>query len=101
MPVHISSEQLVKDSKADVGLAVDPDVDRLALVDDKGRAIGEDYTLALAARVVLRRRRGPIDGRASSVPMSPSSTAGSRKRGRRSPMSRVGSSTARLPNPRR
>jgi phosphomannomutase len=53
-------ERLVKESGADVGLAVDPDVDRLALVADGGRAIGEDYTLALAARLVLRHRRGPL-----------------------------------------
>lgn len=51
---------LVKSSGADIGFATDPDVDRLALVDDTGRAIGEDYTLALAARVVLARRRGPV-----------------------------------------
>jgi phosphomannomutase len=53
-------EKLVKKSGAEVGFAVDPDVDRLALVSDEGRAIGEDYTLALAARVVLRHRRGPV-----------------------------------------
>jgi phosphomannomutase len=53
-------ERLVKESGADVGLAVDPDVDRLALVADGGRAIGEDYTLALAARLVLRHRSGPV-----------------------------------------
>jgi phosphomannomutase len=53
-------EQLVRKAGADVGFAVDPDVDRLALVSDEGRAIGEDYTLALAARVVLRHRRGPV-----------------------------------------
>ena len=41
-------------------LAVDPDVDRLAIVSDEGRAIGEDYTLALAAKLVLRHRRGPV-----------------------------------------
>ena len=39
---------------------MDPDVDRLALVVEEGRAIGEDYTLALAARLVLRHRRGPV-----------------------------------------
>ncbi len=39
---------------------MDPDVDRLALVSDEGTAIGEDYTLALAARLVLRHRRGPV-----------------------------------------
>jgi phosphomannomutase len=53
-------ERLVRSSGADVGFAVDPDVDRLALVSEEGRAIGEDYTLALAARVVLQHRRGPV-----------------------------------------
>ncbi|HEX4932020.1 MAG TPA: hypothetical protein VFV33_02500, partial [Gemmatimonadaceae bacterium] len=53
-------ERLVLQSEADVGLAVDPDVDRLALVSEKGEAIGEDYTLALASRVVLRHRKGPV-----------------------------------------
>jgi phosphomannomutase len=53
-------ERLVQTSGAVVGLAVDPDVDRLALVADGGRAIGEDFTLALAARLVLRHRRGPV-----------------------------------------
>ena len=41
-------EDLVKRTGADIGFAVDPDVDRLALVSDEGKAIGEDYTLALA-----------------------------------------------------
>ncbi len=53
-------ERLVLRSGAAVGLAVDPDVDRLALVSDAGKAIGEDFTLALAARLVLRHRRGPV-----------------------------------------
>jgi phosphomannomutase len=53
-------ERLVLDSGAAVGFAVDPDVDRLALVSEKGQAIGEDYTLALAARLVLRHRRGTV-----------------------------------------
>src|SRR5919198_9657 len=43
---------LVRRRKADIGLAVDPDVDRLAIVDEKGRPIGEDYTLAFAIRAV-------------------------------------------------
>jgi phosphomannomutase len=47
-------------SRADVGLATDPDVDRLALVSNEGRAIGEDWTLALAARLALRYRPGPV-----------------------------------------
>ena len=47
--------RLVRESGADLGLAVDPDVDRLAVVDENGRAIGEDYTLAFAVRAVLDR----------------------------------------------
>ncbi|HKW11178.1 MAG TPA: hypothetical protein VJO33_12420, partial [Gemmatimonadaceae bacterium] len=53
-------ERLVLESGAAVGFAVDPDVDRLALVSDQGRAIGEDYTLALAAQLVLRHRPGRV-----------------------------------------
>ncbi|MEO8199021.1 MAG: phosphoglucosamine mutase [Gemmatimonadota bacterium] len=44
---------LVRSSGADIGFAVDPDVDRLAVVDEKGQPIGEDYTLAFAVRAVL------------------------------------------------
>jgi phosphomannomutase len=53
-------ERLVRDSQASVGFAVDPDVDRLALVSEAGKAIGEDYTLAFAAMLVLRHRKGPV-----------------------------------------
>jgi phosphomannomutase len=52
--------RLVRETGADVGLAVDPDVDRLALVDETGRPIGEDYTLAFAVKAVL-------DGRISAA----------------------------------
>ena len=45
----------VRSSGADIGMAVDPDVDRLALVDEAGHPIGEDYTLAFAVRLVLAR----------------------------------------------
>jgi phosphomannomutase len=53
-------EQLVRETGAAIGFATDPDVDRLALVADGGRAIGEDYTLAVATHVVLSRRRGVV-----------------------------------------
>ena len=53
-------EALVRDSGADVGFATDPDVDRLSLVSEEGRAIGEDYTLALAAKLVLAHRPGAV-----------------------------------------
>lgn len=53
-------EALVQQTGASIGFATDPDVDRLAVVSDRATAIGEDYTLALAARVVLAKRRGPV-----------------------------------------
>src|SRR6059036_1745810 len=49
---------LVRRKKADIGIAVDPDVDRLAIVDERGHPIGEDYTLAFAMRAVLGKRDG-------------------------------------------
>lgn len=52
--------ELVRTGGADVGMATDPDADRLSLVDENGRAIGEDHTLAFAARLVLRHRKGPV-----------------------------------------
>src|SRR5213592_400664 len=53
VPEHLAAlGKLVRRSKADLGLAVDPDVDRLAIVDERGRPIGEDYTLAFAIRAV-------------------------------------------------
>lgn len=55
-------KRLVKETGAAVGFAVDPDVDRLALVDETGEPIGEDYTLALAVRAVLAGRRAGGDG---------------------------------------
>ena len=52
--------QLVRESGANLGMAVDPDGDRLALTDAEGSAIGEDYTLAFAVRAVLARESGPV-----------------------------------------
>ncbi len=52
--------ELVRQAGADLGIAVDPDVDRLAVVDETGTPIGEDYTLAFAVREVLPRRAGVV-----------------------------------------
>ena len=46
--------ELTAESDAVIGFAQDPDADRLAIVDEDGRYIGEELTLALAAEYVLR-----------------------------------------------
>jgi len=53
-------ERLVRESGADVGLATDPDADRLSVVSNNGKAIGEDFTLAFASMLVLRHKRGTV-----------------------------------------
>jgi phosphomannomutase len=51
---------MVRQHKADIGFALDPDSDRLALIDETGRYIGEELTLALAVRFRLGRDKGPV-----------------------------------------
>ncbi|HNW59280.1 MAG TPA: phosphoglucosamine mutase [bacterium] len=46
--------------QADLGIAVDPDVDRLALVSEKGRPLGEEYTLALVTDLILAHTPGDV-----------------------------------------
>jgi phosphomannomutase len=48
----------VKRQRAQVGFAQDPDADRLAIVDENGVYIGEEYSLALAAQHVLSKKPG-------------------------------------------
>lgn len=45
--------EAVRKHKADIGFAQDPDADRLAVVNDKGKAVGEEYTMVLAGKYVL------------------------------------------------
>jgi phosphomannomutase len=47
--------KIVKDKQCHLGLAMDPDADRLALVDESGIAIGEEYSLALATLAIFAR----------------------------------------------
>src|ERR687885_427731 len=52
--------EAVREHAADVGFAQDMDADRLAVVSERGEAVGEEYTLVLAARHVLARERGAV-----------------------------------------
>jgi phosphomannomutase len=52
--------QQVTAAKAAVGFCQDPDADRLAIIDENGRYIGEEYTLAICLDHVLRHQPGPI-----------------------------------------
>ncbi|GEN75532.1 phosphoglucosamine mutase [Chryseobacterium hagamense] len=49
---------LIKKEGADVGIVVDPDVDRLALIDEKGEMFGEEYTLVAVADYLLKHKNG-------------------------------------------
>lgn len=51
---------LVRERGCDVGFAQDMDADRLAIVSERGEAVGEECTLVLAAMYVLGRERGPV-----------------------------------------
>jgi phosphomannomutase len=50
----------VPQNGAAIGFVLDPDADRLALIDETGRYIGEELTLALAVLYRLRQERGPV-----------------------------------------
>jgi len=53
-----SLREAVKANRTDVGFAQDPDADRLAIVDENGTYIGEEYTLALAAKYIFSKKKG-------------------------------------------
>ena len=53
-------EEAVKFYGADLGFATDPDVDRLSLVSEKGKCIGEELSVALAELFVLPKKKGDI-----------------------------------------
>jgi phosphomannomutase len=51
---------VVRETGADVGFALDADADRLAIVNEEGDALGEDVTVALVADHWLQKQPGPI-----------------------------------------
>jgi len=48
----------VKDNKADIGIVVDPDVDRLVLITDKGEPFSEENTVTSAVKFILSKEKG-------------------------------------------
>lgn len=59
LPEHLTElSALVKKKKAHLGFTVDPDVDRLAIVDENGNMFGEEYTLVAVADYVLSKTPG-------------------------------------------
>ena len=64
----------VKAEKADIGIAVDPDVDRLVLITEKGEPYGEEYTIASAVAFVLGREAARGHTHTKSVVVNLSTT---------------------------
>ncbi len=61
IPAHLHDvAPQVERSGAAVGFVLDPDADRLALIDEKGNCISEELTLALAVKYRLQQKRGPV-----------------------------------------
>ncbi|PID87977.1 MAG: phosphoglucosamine mutase [Bacteroidia bacterium] len=59
LPENLTAiSQYMQEASADVAFVVDPDVDRLAIIDEKGQMFGEEYTLVAVADYVLQHRKG-------------------------------------------
>ncbi|MGJ7031771.1 phosphoglucosamine mutase [Niabella hirudinis] len=68
LPDHLTElSSVVVKEKADLGIAVDPDVDRLCFVNEDGSMFGEEYTLVAVADYVLTQRKGNTVSNMSST----------------------------------
>lgn len=56
----ISLSNFVKENNCDIGIAVDPDADRLVLIDENGDCIGEEKTICIAIDSVLNKHKGNV-----------------------------------------
>ncbi|MBR4802625.1 MAG: phosphoglucosamine mutase [Bacteroidales bacterium] len=63
----VGLSQAVKENNADMGISVDPDVDRLAFFCQDGTPFGEEYTLVSVASYVLEKNQGPTVSNLSST----------------------------------
>ncbi|MBS2100639.1 phosphoglucosamine mutase [Carboxylicivirga linearis] len=68
LPEHLTEiSNTIKDKKADVGFVVDPDVDRLAIINEDGSMFGEEYTLVAVADYLLAHKTGNTVSNLSST----------------------------------
>ena len=68
LPEHLEEIcQAVVKNKADLGFVVDPDVDRLAIINEIGEPFGEEYTLVAVADYILRHKKGNTVSNLSST----------------------------------
>ncbi|HLW29477.1 MAG TPA: hypothetical protein VKX29_01360, partial [Brumimicrobium sp.] len=68
LPAHLKDlSKAIIDHNADLGITVDPDVDRLAMVCEDGSMFGEEYTLVAVADFVLSKNGGPTVSNLSST----------------------------------
>ncbi len=68
LPEHLTEiSKVVKENKADLGIVVDPDVDRLCFVNEDGSMFGEEYTLVAVADYVVRNTPGNTVSNLSST----------------------------------
>jgi phosphomannomutase len=68
LPANLTEiSKVVKESRADLGFVVDPDVDRLAIVMENGEMFGEEYTLVAVADYILAHKKGNTASNLSST----------------------------------
>ncbi len=88
----------VRQEKADIGFAQDPDADRLAVVDEHGAYMGEEYTLALAAKHVYAKTTGTAAANLSTSRMIDDVAAAAGGRVIRTPVGEANVAQAMLDN---
>lgn len=68
LPEHLKKiTSVVKKEKCHLGIVVDPDVDRLALIQEDGKPFGEEYTLVAVADYILKKKKGNTVSNLSST----------------------------------
>lgn len=68
LPEHLTKiSSVVKKEKCHLGIVVDPDVDRLALIQEDGKPFGEEYTLVAVADYILSKKKGNTVSNLSST----------------------------------